>query len=44
MLSSTKFYEVSRTIYYNQKKLAGQAMQEFYHYEQKPPNFVTEKS
>jgi len=44
MLSSTKSYEVFQTIYYHQKKLAGRAMQEFYHYKEKLPNFVTEKS
>ena len=44
MLGSTKFYEVFQTIYYNQKKLAGQAMQEFYLHKEKLPNFVTEKS
>lgn len=44
MLSTTKFYGVFQTIYYNQKKLADQAMQEFYHYKEKPSNFATEEN
>jgi inorganic pyrophosphatase len=44
MLSSTKFCGFSQTIYYNQKKLADQAMQEFCHYKEKPPNFATEEN